>query len=313
MRILSTIILALCLLLATDSTVSCQESASFISKEGQFTINFPDKPEQSEKDFSNSIVKGSVHSFNVTKNNISFAVTYTDYDSLDPKFTANKKLFIYSLTNSFIKSTNGQLLGAINTSFNNFAGRSLKVAVQDKVFFSRMYYVDDKKDRLYQVLIGVDKKEIQNNEETILSFLNSFKLIDSKEKVIDNKENNLLTNPDPSSPKKILPSNTNDSSTADPNTLSSSTQGLKQVAIIQKMKPRYTEQAREQGVEGIVLLSAVFRKDGTITDIKVLNSLAYGLDEEAVKAAAQIKFTPGQKDDKPVHVRARLEFTFSFF
>jgi hypothetical protein len=212
MRIFSTLIF-LCLLLAPSNIAKCQESTSFISKEGQFTIDFPDNPEQSEKDFSNSTVKGKVHSFNVTKNNISFAVTYTDYDSLESKFTANKRLFIYSLTNSFIKSTNGQLLGAINTNFNNFVGRSLKVAVQDKVFFSRIYYVDDKKDRLYQVLIGVDKKEIQHNEETILSFLNSFKLIDSKEKVIDNKENNLLTNPDPSSPKKIRLSNTNDSST----------------------------------------------------------------------------------------------------
>lgn len=93
--------------------------------------------------------------------------------------------------------------------------------------------------------------------------------------------------------------------------LSSNTAGLKQPQILSKQKPKYTEDARRDKIQGVVVLSAVFRKDGTITDVKVVRGLGYGLDEEAIKAAYLIKFVPGSKDGSPVNVRARLEFTFS--
>ncbi|MCS6886528.1 MAG: TonB family protein [Acidobacteriota bacterium] len=87
--------------------------------------------------------------------------------------------------------------------------------------------------------------------------------------------------------------------------------GVKGPQILSKVKPRYTEEARRDKIQGVVVLSAVFRKDGTVSDIKVLRGLGYGLDEEAIKAASMIKFIPGTKDGVPVNVRARLEFTFS--
>jgi len=87
--------------------------------------------------------------------------------------------------------------------------------------------------------------------------------------------------------------------------------GVKSPQILSKTKPKYTEEARRDKIQGVVVLSAVFRRDGTISDIKVVRGLGYGLDEEAVKAAALIKFVPGQKDGQSVNVRARLEFTFS--
>lgn len=87
--------------------------------------------------------------------------------------------------------------------------------------------------------------------------------------------------------------------------------GVRSPQILSKTKPKYTEDARRDKIQGVVVLSAVFRKDGTISDIKVIRGLGYGLDEEAVKAAAMIKFIPGTKDGVPVNVRARLEFTFS--
>jgi TonB family protein len=86
---------------------------------------------------------------------------------------------------------------------------------------------------------------------------------------------------------------------------------VKSPQILSKVKPKYTEDARRDKIQGVVVLSAVFRKDGTISEIKVVRGLGYGLDEEAVKAAALIKFVPGQKDGQSVNVRARLEFTFS--
>lgn len=81
--------------------------------------------------------------------------------------------------------------------------------------------------------------------------------------------------------------------------------------IISKSKPSYTLEAKNRKIEGVVVLQAVFRKDGTVGDIKVMRSLGFGLDEEAVKAAQKIVFVPAERDGKPVNVRARLEFTFN--
>ena len=76
-------------------------------------------------------------------------------------------------------------------------------------------------------------------------------------------------------------------------------------------KAQYTIAARDSGVEGIVLLSAVFRVDGTITDLRIIRGLPLGLNEEAMRAAGKIKFKPAIKDGVPVSVRMSMEFSFN--
>jgi TonB family protein len=97
----------------------------------------------------------------------------------------------------------------------------------------------------------------------------------------------------------------------DPNRIYTPGNGIKQPQILDKTKPKYTEDARRNKIQGVVVVSAVFRLDGTISDLKVVRGLGYGLDEEAIKAAAKIRFVPGQRNGKSVNVRAVLEFTFS--
>jgi TonB family protein len=92
---------------------------------------------------------------------------------------------------------------------------------------------------------------------------------------------------------------------------SSGSVGVRSPQILEKVKPKYTEEARRDKIQGQVVLSAVFRADGTVTEIRILKGLGYGLDEEAMKAAAKIRFVPGLKDGRAVNVRARIEFTFS--
>lgn len=81
--------------------------------------------------------------------------------------------------------------------------------------------------------------------------------------------------------------------------------------ITYQEKPRYTRAANTAGVQGIVRISAILRKDGRVTDIKVVKGLGYGLNEEAINAALQTKFIPGQKDGKPVNVRMTMDYTFT--
>ena|SRR5262249_8124795 len=79
-----------------------------------------------------------------------------------------------------------------------------------------------------------------------------------------------------------------------------------------KVAAAYTQEARDAGIEGRVVLEAVLQTDGTPTDINVVRSLdnVYGLDRQAVDALNQWRFQPATKDGKAVAVR--LNFTFRF-
>jgi TonB family protein len=81
--------------------------------------------------------------------------------------------------------------------------------------------------------------------------------------------------------------------------------------ITYKERADYTQEARENKVEGNVVLSVVFGTDGKIGAIRVESGLPYGLTEEAIRAARRIRFEPAMKDGKPVSVRGNLEFGFN--
>ncbi len=83
--------------------------------------------------------------------------------------------------------------------------------------------------------------------------------------------------------------------------------------ILYKEKAKYTEEARQNKVQGTVLLSAVFTKDGRITDIRVIRGLPDGLTEKAIEAAQKIRFKPATKNGVPISVRANLEFNFALY
>lgn len=81
--------------------------------------------------------------------------------------------------------------------------------------------------------------------------------------------------------------------------------------ITYRERARYTKEARDQKVEGTVVLSAEYGADGVMRDIKVERGLPYGLTESAIEAAKAIRFDPAMKDGQPVSVRGKMEFYFS--
>jgi len=83
--------------------------------------------------------------------------------------------------------------------------------------------------------------------------------------------------------------------------------------ITYREKAKYTEEARDNVIHGTVALNVVFRSDGSLSDIKVVKGLPYGLTEKAIDAARKIRFEPAIKDGQPVHVRGDLEFTFHLY
>jgi len=66
---------------------------------------------------------------------------------------------------------------------------------------------------------------------------------------------------------------------------------------------RYTDEAREAGLEGLVILSFVVDERGRVRDIKVLQGLGAGLTEAAKRAVQTCAFSPGERDGKAVPTR----------
>jgi TonB family protein len=82
------------------------------------------------------------------------------------------------------------------------------------------------------------------------------------------------------------------------------------VEILAKPKPNYTEEGRKLKIEGEVRLEVQFTATGEVHVIRVLQGLGHGLDEQAVRAAEQIKFKPAQREGKPVDSNATLHIIF---
>jgi TonB family protein len=81
--------------------------------------------------------------------------------------------------------------------------------------------------------------------------------------------------------------------------------------LLNRPEPRYTADARKNEISGIVILKAVFGKNGQVQNISVVSGLPYGLTEQAIIAARQIKFTPAMKEGKPVSMWMQLEYNFN--
>ena len=85
------------------------------------------------------------------------------------------------------------------------------------------------------------------------------------------------------------------------------------VRLIKKPEPSYTEEARGRAIAGTVILKCVFAANGTVTNIRVVQALPYGLTEKTIEAARKIKFVPATKDGKNVSVWMQLEYNFNLY
>ncbi len=79
-------------------------------------------------------------------------------------------------------------------------------------------------------------------------------------------------------------------------------------SIMKRIK--YPEIARIAEIEGKVIVRVLIDKKGNPTEIELLKGIGGGCDEEAVKAIAATRFTPGRQLDKPVKVRMTIPIIF---
>jgi TonB family protein len=89
--------------------------------------------------------------------------------------------------------------------------------------------------------------------------------------------------------------------------------GVTLPTVVREIKPQYTSEAMRAKVQGTVLLQAVVLADGTVGPVEVVKSLdsAFGLDEEAIKAAKRWLFRPGTRFGEPVNVLVTIQLDFT--
>ncbi len=80
--------------------------------------------------------------------------------------------------------------------------------------------------------------------------------------------------------------------------------------IIRMVSPRYTEEARAAGVEGLVKLEVIVDSRGRVREVRVVRKIGYGLDESAMAALRQAKFKPAIYKGNPVACRLIIPIRF---
>lgn len=66
--------------------------------------------------------------------------------------------------------------------------------------------------------------------------------------------------------------------------------------LIKKVEPQYPPIARAARMEGTVVVDAIILKDGSVSDVKVLNSSNPMFEQACVDAVRKWRFTPGSQD-----------------
>lgn len=86
--------------------------------------------------------------------------------------------------------------------------------------------------------------------------------------------------------------------------------GISPPNVLREVKPDYTEEGRRRNLEGDVVLEIVVRRDGTVGDIKLLQGLGAGLDQRAVEAVRQWRFSPAHRQNVAVDVVVEVAVEF---
>jgi len=87
--------------------------------------------------------------------------------------------------------------------------------------------------------------------------------------------------------------------------------GVNPPTILSRVEPQYSEEARKARYQGTVVLEAIVRRDGTVDIQRVVRSLGFGLDENAIQALRQWRFRPGTRNGVPVDVSLNIEVNFN--
>jgi TonB family protein len=85
------------------------------------------------------------------------------------------------------------------------------------------------------------------------------------------------------------------------------------VIILRKPRPGYTDDARRRGIQGTILVNVQFLANGDISDITVDDRADRGLGKNVMIAVRKIKFLPAQANGKAIDANRTLRYGFSIY
>lgn len=86
--------------------------------------------------------------------------------------------------------------------------------------------------------------------------------------------------------------------------------GVEPPKLLREVRANYTEEGRRANANGEVVLEIVVRRDGTVGDVKILRRLGYGLDQKAIEAVRQWRFSPARLKGAAVDVVVEVGVEF---
>lgn len=87
--------------------------------------------------------------------------------------------------------------------------------------------------------------------------------------------------------------------------------GVEPPRLLKEVKAAYTDEARRRNLSGSVEMEITIRRDGSVSDVRILRGLGAGLDERAVAAVRQWRFAPARMKGTPVDVIVEVSVEFS--
>ena len=87
-------------------------------------------------------------------------------------------------------------------------------------------------------------------------------------------------------------------------------QGVSTALLIKKVNPKYPEEARQQRVQGAVVLQVHINAEGTITDLTTVSGDPL-LTPAAIKAVKKWRYKPYFLNGQPVEVETTVQVNFT--
>ena len=80
---------------------------------------------------------------------------------------------------------------------------------------------------------------------------------------------------------------------------------------INSPQPRYTEEARRLKLEGSILMVVMVTENGDVDSVVVVRGLGNVLDQQAIEAARELKFSPARKNGNPIPFWTKVMVEFN--
>jgi TonB family protein len=87
--------------------------------------------------------------------------------------------------------------------------------------------------------------------------------------------------------------------------------GVEPPRLLKEVKAAYSDEARRRNISGQVEMEITIRRDGTVSDVRLLHGLGAGLDERAAAAVRQWRFAPARLKGTPVDVIVEVSVEFT--